>query len=41
MLLGDFNSRVSKMSEFIINDDGKHTPVPDTYISDEFEHLFA
>ena len=41
MVLGDFNSRVSKMSDFIINDDDKHTPVPDTYISDEYEHLSA
>ena len=36
-----FNSRVSKMSDFIIYDDDKHTPVPDTYISDEYEHLSA
>ena len=39
MLLGDFNSRVSTRSDFIINDDDKHTPVPDTYISDEDERL--
>ena len=39
LLLGDFNTRVSTMSDFIINDDGKHTPVPDTYISDEDERL--
>ena len=39
MVLGDFNSRVSKMFDFIINDDDKHTPVPDTYISDEYEYL--
>ena len=39
MLLGDFNSRVAKMSDFIINDDDKHTPLPDTYISDENEYL--
>ena len=39
MLLGDFNSRVSTRSDFIINDDDKNTPVPDTYISDEDERL--
>ena len=39
MLLGDFNSRVSTLSDFIINADNKHTPVSDTYISDEDERL--
>ena len=39
MLLGDFNSRVFTLSDFIINDDDKHAPVPDTYISDEDERL--
>ena len=39
MLLGDFNSRVAKMSDYIINDGDKHTPIPDTYISDECEDL--
>ena len=41
MVFGDFNSRVSNISDFIINDDDKHTPVTDTYISDEYEHLSA
>ena len=41
MLLVDFYSRVSKTSDFIINDDDKHTPVPDSYISDEYVHLSA
>ena len=39
LLLGDFNSRVSTKFDFIINVDDKHTPVPDTYISDEDERL--
>ena len=39
MLLGDFNSRVAKMPDYIINDDDKHTPKPDTYVSDECEDL--
>ena len=41
MLLGDFNSRVSRMSDYINNDDDKHTPIPDTYISDECENLLV
>ena len=41
MLLGDFNSRVSRLSDYINNDDDKHTPIPDTYISDECENLLV
>ena len=33
MLLGDFNSRVSRLSDYINNDDDKHTPIPDTYMT--------
>lgn len=41
MLLGDFNSRTCNLPDFIVNDGDKHTPVPDVYISDEFESLQA
>ncbi|MCU7800906.1 MAG: reverse transcriptase family protein [gamma proteobacterium symbiont of Lucinoma myriamae] len=37
--MGDFNSRTLKLPDFIINDDDKHTPVPDYYVSDEKELL--
>ncbi|MES9993748.1 MAG: reverse transcriptase family protein [Candidatus Thiodiazotropha sp.] len=39
ILLGDLNSRTSRLSDFIVNDDDKHTPVPDIYISDDKEAL--
>ena len=41
MLLRDFNRKVSKMSDFIINYEDKNTPVPATYISDECGYLSA
>ena len=34
VLLGDYNSRVGTISDFIIQDDNKYTPNGDTYISD-------
>ena len=39
VLIGDTNSRIGTFNDFILNDDDKHSPVPDAYVSDENENL--
>ena len=38
LLMGDFNSRVGLLQDYISNDDVKHTPVPDFYVLDNFRN---
>ena len=39
VLIGDTNSRIGTFNDLILNDDDKHSPVPDAYVSDENENL--
>ena len=32
--MGDFNARTGNLSDFILNDDGRHVGLPDDYVTD-------
>jgi exonuclease III len=41
MLMGDLNTRTGSLPDFVQNDDGQYTPVPDSYLADDTTPLTA